>query len=88
MYGPWYDHHWMFGGGMLLAWIWMGILILLPLLLLFVLLKFLFNKRTNRTGKEDKPEISTPLDILKSSYARGEISREEFLQKRDDLLEK
>ena len=73
---------------MLLAWIWMGILILLPLLLLFVLLKFLFSKRVNRTDKEDKPEISTPLDILKSSYARGEISRDEFLQKRDDLLEK
>jgi len=73
---------------MLLAWIWMGILILIPLLLLLALVKFLFSKRINRTGKEDKPEISTPLDILKSSYARGEISRDEFLQKRDDLLEK
>jgi putative membrane protein len=87
MYGPWYDHHWMFGGGMLLAWIWMGILILLPLLVLFALLKFLFSKRMHKTDREDKPD-KTPIDILKSSYARGDISREEFLQKRDDLLEK
>lgn len=73
---------------MLLAWIWMAILILIPLLLLFALLKFLFGKRIDNAGKEDKPKIPTPLDVLKSAYARGEISREEFLQKRDDLLEK
>ena len=28
------------------------------------------------------------LDILKAAYARGELSRGEFLQKRDDILEK
>lgn len=88
MYGPWYEHHWMFGGGMVLAWIWMGMLILIPLLVLFSLLKFLFGKHTNNRNREAKPEIATPLDILKSCYARGEISRDEFLQKRDDLLEK
>lgn len=30
----------------------------------------------------------TPLEIIKSAYARGELSRGEFLQKRDDILEK
>ena len=30
----------------------------------------------------------SPLDILKAAYARGELSRGEFLQKRDDILEK
>jgi putative membrane protein len=30
----------------------------------------------------------TPIEILKSAYARGELSRGEFLQKRDDILEK
>lgn len=30
----------------------------------------------------------TALDFLKEAYARGEISRGEYLQKRDDLLEK
>lgn len=71
---------------MLLAWIWMGMLFLIPLLVLFSLLKFLFSKHTNGRNKEEKAEMATPLDILKKSYARGEISREEFLQKRDDLI--
>jgi putative membrane protein len=34
------------------------------------------------------PDTRTPLDILKAAYARGELSRGEFLQKRDDILEK
>jgi len=88
MYGAWYDHHWMSGSGIFLAWIWMGMLILIPLLVLLSLLKFLFGKRTADTSKKETAEIETPLDIIKNSYARGEISREEFLQKRDDLLEK
>lgn len=73
---------------MFLAWIWMGMLILIPLLVLLSLLKFLFGKRTAYPNKKEQPEIATPLDIIKNSYARGEISRDEFLQKRDDLLEK
>jgi len=94
MYGQWYDHHgWMTGGGMFIAWIWMGILILIPFIMLYFTLKYLFGK--NRNDRNDRvcpdpelPQISSPLDILKVSYARGDISREEFLQKRNDLLEK
>lgn len=89
MYGQWYDHSWMMGGGMFIAWIWMGMLILIPLFVLFSLLKYLFGKNINdRNNHKEKQEIAAPLDILKSSYARGDISREEFLQKRDDILEK
>jgi len=50
--------------------------------------EILFGKRIADPNKKEQPEIATPLDIIKNSYARGEISREEFLQKRDDLLEK
>lgn len=88
MYGHWYDHSWMTGGGMFIAWIWMGLLILIPLLVLFSLVKYLFGKNSSDRNIKEKQEISAPLDILKSSYARGDISREEFLQKRDDILEK
>jgi len=78
---------------MFIAWIWMGILILIPLVVLFSLLKYLFGKNRNDRSDQVYPEPEpaktlSPLDILKTSYARGEIKREEFLQKRDDLLEK
>lgn len=78
MYGP-YDHSWMFGGGMLLGGLWMIMIWGIPLLLAFALLKYLFSR------PERKRESNTPLDILNSAYARGDISREEYLQKRDDL---
>jgi putative membrane protein len=73
MYG--YDHGaWMFGGwlGMLLIW-------LMPIILLLATIKYLASG--SKSGKGGK----TSLEILEEAYARGEISREEFLQKRDDL---
>jgi putative membrane protein len=39
-------------------------------------------------GKVVEADRQTPLEILKIAYARGELSRGEFLQKRDDILEK
>lgn len=88
MYGP-YDHSWMFGGGgMLLGSLWMVLVLLVPLLLLFALLKYLFSRPRDKIVPENIPEKDSPLDILKKTYARGDISREEYLQKRDDLVEK
>jgi putative membrane protein len=67
---PGFDHYGM-GWGMLLVW-------LLPLLLLvLVILWFL-------RGRGDKPK-RTALDTLEQRYARGEIDRDEFLKRRDDL---
>jgi putative membrane protein len=89
MYGP-YNHGWMFDGGigMLFGGLWMIVLLVAPLLLLAVLLKYLFTKSRGNEGRPGEPTRQTPLDVLKEAYARGEISREEFLQKRDDILEK
>jgi len=73
MYG--YDHGaWMFGGwlGMLLIW-------LVPIILLLAAIKYL------ATGSKSGRQSKTPLETLEEAYARGEISRDEFLQKRDDL---
>ncbi len=88
MYNP-YGHGWMFqGGGMFFGGLGMILMWGIPLLILFALLKYLFaNPRWNDEPK-GPPDRKTPLDILKEAYARGEISREEYLQKRDDLTEK
>ena len=73
MYG--FDHGvWMFGGWLMMLLIW-----LIPFLVLFVGLKYLLGRSgPPTTGK-------SALDILDETYARREISREEYLQKRDDL---
>ncbi len=64
----------MMGFGMLLVW-------LIPLGLVLALVLQLMNSQ----GKTTKPS-ETAIDILEKAYARGEISREEFLLKKNDLL--
>lgn len=84
---------------MLLGGLWMILIFGIPLLLLAALLKYVFSKRSNggrrglpdtliEPGMQIESEKQTPLDILKAAYARGELSRGEFLQKREDILEK
>lgn len=89
MYGP-YNHSWMFDGGfgLLIGGVWMLLMWGIPLLIVFALLKYLFFRPRDKRGPDVPPEQKTPLDILKENYARGGLSRDEFLQKRDDLLEK
>lgn len=72
-----YDH----GLWMSIGWIGMFFLWLAPIVVLLAALKYLFGGSSSRGRK-------TALDLLEEAYARGEISREEFLQKRDDLQRK
>ncbi|MDP1693809.1 MAG: SHOCT domain-containing protein [Burkholderiaceae bacterium] len=68
---------WMFGGWLMMLLIW-----LIPFVALFVGLKVLFD----RSGP---PAASkSALDLLDEAYARGEINRDEYLQKRADLQKK
>lgn len=89
MYDP-FNHGWMFDGGfgMLFGVVWMALFLGIPILLIVALLKYLFTRPGGRDSRPGPPEQKSPLDILKETYARGEISRDEYLQKRDDLLEK
>ncbi len=89
MYGP-YSHGWMFDGwgGMLLGSVWMILVWVIPILLIVALLKYLFARPRGTGGRAGEPEQKTPLDILKEAYARGEIDRDTYRLKRDDLLEK
>ncbi len=76
MYG--FDHGaWMFGGWLLMLVFW-----LLPFLALFVAVKYLLGRSGASTAAK------APLDLVDEAYARGQISREEYLQKREDLLKK
>jgi putative membrane protein len=46
-----------------------------------VLVKWLLDQSSSGKGSRDK----SPLEILRERYARGEINREEYEQKRRDL---
>ena len=76
MYG--FDHGvWMFGGWLMMLLVW-----LVPFVALFVGLRYLLGRSDTRgAGK-------SALDLLDEAYARREIDREEYLQKRDDLQKK
>ena len=68
------NHGWWWGFGplpMLLFWV-------LVIVALVALGKWIF-------GRSGDPRDKTALDILKEHYARGEIGKEEFEQKKRDL---
>lgn len=77
------------GPGMLFGGVlWMIVAWGIPLLLLFLLVRYVAGRIGDGHAHKQPPTGRTALDILKESYARGEIERDEYLRKRDDLLEK
>lgn len=75
MYG--YEHAgWMNGGGLMMLMWW-----LLPVALLISLVIYWIKPGTAQ-GTADK----SALDILKERYARGEIDKGEFEEKKRDIL--
>lgn len=72
--------HWLEWLGMAFFWL---IPILLVLVLVLVVVKYLIGgRRSNALDGERKPDA---LAVLEERYARGEVGREEYVQKRDDL---
>ncbi len=65
------------GGGWWLLWLIFWILVIIGLVLL---IKYLWEGGAAKKGPE------SALEILKKRYARGEISKEEFEEKKKDLL--
>ncbi|WP_232209295.1 SHOCT domain-containing protein [Alkalilimnicola ehrlichii MLHE-1] len=70
--------HMLFGGLMMIIF-WGGVIALIVLLI-----RWLGGPGDSRS---DKPQASDAPDILKQRYARGEIDREEYLQRKQDLGE-
>ena len=67
----------MLGGGMLIIGLIFWILVLVGLVLL---IKYLWQGAGIRGGHE------SALEVLKKRYAMGEISKEEFEEKKKDLM--
>ena len=79
-----YGYGWMHGGG----WgFWLGALfwIVLAVGLVVASRAIVWQRHGHSAGSEGPRE--TALQILQKRYARGDISREEFEQKRPDLSE-
>lgn len=79
MYG-WGHGNWIAGNGgwMIFGWLWMIIVWLIPVFILLALAKYLFGSR--KRNSENKAQT-----LLDEAYARGELSREDYLQKKKDL---
>ncbi|MDO8775568.1 MAG: SHOCT domain-containing protein [Burkholderiaceae bacterium] len=76
-YGYGFGWHW-------LGWLTMPLFWLLLVVLLVAVVRYL--RRGDDSSKVPKSEsLPTALAILEERYARGEIGREEYVQKRDDL---
>jgi len=68
-----FGHHGFFGGYWLIFWIL--IIVGIVLLVRYIMLQ---NRPKDEPGE-------TPLEILKKRYAKGEINKKEFEQKKKDL---
>ena len=68
-----HDFHFFPGGWMMVFWM----ILLIALIVLVV--KALMNSGKDNTG-------DTPMEILKKRYARGEIDKEEFEERKRELL--
>lgn len=64
-----------FGGGWMMFFWWFLIIVLVV-----VVVRALLNTNQKKSGNE------TPLEILKRRYANGEIDKEEFEKRKEDLL--
>jgi len=76
-----------YGMGWGIGWLWMLLFWLIPILLVLAAAKYFFSGR-QQSGGEFREDNDKALETLEERYARGEINREEFLQKSDDLRRK
>ena len=76
---------WMFSGGLMMVFFWGGLLVLVVLVV-----RALSGDRYSRSPDDHSAPVrkalpQTPLEVLQTRYAKGEISREEYETIRHDL---
>jgi putative membrane protein len=69
-----------YGFGMGFGWLFMVIFWALVIIGIILLIKMILR------GTKTEGKTETALDILKKRYAKGEISKEEFEEKKKDLI--
>ena len=77
-YGP-------FGFGGVLSWVFMLLFWILVVALIVAVVRGIRGPYGYWHGMQNLRDEKTPLDILKERYAKGEINKEEFEQKKKDL---
>ena len=82
---PYYWRHQMMADGGWLAMIFGSIFMLVPLALLIAAVVFVM--RWGGSGRAVGPPQTTPLDILKERFARGEIDKTEYEERRRVLTD-
>jgi putative membrane protein len=83
--GPWRMHEWTgwgwgWGGGM-----WLGPLFMIALLVLLIAAIVALVRWMGGGSGDSGGRVRTARDILDERYARGEIDREEYQRRRDDI---
>jgi putative membrane protein len=70
-------------------WGWLGTALFWLALILVVLVAFKYlSSKSAPPSESQRGTAKTAVDYLEESYAKGEIPRDEFLQKREDLRRK
>lgn len=84
-----YDHDFFpfFGMPYGLGWMFMILFWVLVLAGVIALVRWLFVGASRPGRNMSSPVQRTPTDILRERYARGEIDREEFMQRLEDVNE-
>lgn len=72
---------WEYGMGWGWGWLGMALFWLVPISLILVAIKYLAGRNSGGDGGKS----GKALEVLEERYARGEIGRDEFFQKREDL---
>ena len=67
---------WGFGGGIMMIVVWVAVVLFVVWLV----------KELRSESRKDSDQSKTALDILKERYAKGEINRQEFEEKKKDLV--